>query len=101
MDIVTLIQRLDVENARAFVTAVRNVVDALLIEAQQLEQQQTPEKVDYRTAELPREAPAEGWLTTGELRNTVQKLSEAIAVEKWMDGVRFALQTLSKIGGGL
>ncbi|MFH1745673.1 MAG: hypothetical protein ABIG44_01380 [Planctomycetota bacterium] len=101
MNIEALAKQLDASTARAFVTAARHVIDALMIEAEQVRQTQTPTARDYDNAELPRDMPGGGWLSHDELRNTTQRLAEAIAAEKWTDGVVFAVRLLSALGGGL
>lgn len=99
MDLKTLLTHIDADTARAFVTATRHMIDALLIEGERVHQAQTPDARDYNTADLPRTTPAGGWLTHSELRDTARRLSEAIASEKWTDGVLFAFQALRTVGG--
>ena len=60
MDLHALVRNIDRQTARAFVTAARHVIDALLIEAERIEQTQTPTPTDYCRAQLPRNAPAGG-----------------------------------------
>jgi hypothetical protein len=98
MDWLELARRIDADTARSFVTAARHVIDALLIEAQRVQQTQTPAPRDYATATLPRTAPPGGWLSDAELRRTTQALSEAIAAEKWLDGLLTALRLLALLG---
>lgn len=99
MDMVQLAKGLDAGAVRAFVTAARHVIDALMIEATRLEQVRTPGVRDYATAELSREAPGGGWIASDELRATTQKLTEAIAAEKWVEGFVVAVRLLSALGG--
>ena len=99
MDLQTIVDRIDASTARAFVTAARHVIDAMLIEAERVRQTQTPGARDYDTASLPRETPAGGWLSHDELRQTTQKMSEAIATEKWKDGMLLMLRILAGLGG--
>lgn len=99
MDLQTFAKNIDADTARAFVTAARHVIDALLIEAARVRATQTPAVRDYDQAALSREAPPGGWLSHDELRETAQRLSEAIAAEKWTDGFVCALKTLSALGG--
>jgi hypothetical protein len=47
---------------------------------------------------LRRDAPGGGWLSEEELRETSQKMMEAVALEKWTDGVIFAVRALSALG---
>ena len=101
MDLLTLARNIDAETARSFVTAARHVIDALLIEAERVKRTQTPTPRDYNVAELPRATPPGGWLEHSELRATAQWLSEAMAAEKWTDGLVFALQTVCALGGML
>ena len=101
MNIGEIAKCIDADTARAFVTAARHVIDALLIEAERVRQTQTPVPRDYAEAELPRSAPAGGWLSHEELGHTAQRLAEAIAAEKWTDGLLFALKLLRGFGGGL
>jgi len=99
MDLEAVMKRIDAPTARAFVTAARHLIDALLIEAESVRTMQTPAARDYRAAELPRDTPAGGWLSHGELRATVQRMSEAIAAERWIDGAMFAVRLLAGLGG--
>lgn len=99
MDLLSVIRRIDTETARAFVQAARHVVDAMLLEAERMEQTGTPTARDYNTAALPRDAPAGGWLSHAELRQTARELSEAIAAEKWVDGVVLAIRLFGRWGG--
>ncbi|MGD8452015.1 MAG: hypothetical protein PVJ57_09380 [Phycisphaerae bacterium] len=99
MDLETLVKNVDAGTARAFVTAARHVIDALLIEGQRWQAAQTPTTRDYTTAELPRDTPAGGWLAHEEVRDTAQRLAEAVAAEKWRDGVVCAVRLLSLVGG--
>jgi hypothetical protein len=99
MDLVNLAKNIDVETARAFVTAARHVIDAMLIEGERVRQTQTPVARDYNAATLPRTTPAGGWISHEELRETSRRMSEAIAAEKWIDGFIAALQILSAMGG--
>lgn len=99
MDWRMIIDRLDAQTARAFVSAARHVIDAMLIEAEQVKQAHTPAARDYENASLSREAPAGGWISDSELRQATQRMSEAIAAEKWTDGVVFAIKALSALGG--
>lgn len=101
MDVQTLVRNIDAQTARAFVEAARHVIDALLIEAERVGQTQTPDVTDYEHASLSRETPAGGWLSHAELRDTARRLSEAVAAEKWIDGLTCALKLLSALGGGL
>lgn len=98
MDLKKLADAINAETARAFVHAARNVIDAMLIEAARVEQTQTPEKRDYDSAELSRSAPAGGWMSHTELRQATQNMAEAIAAEKWTEGVAFAVQVLAQLG---
>ena len=101
MNIEAIIKHIDAETARAFVTAARHVIDALLIEVERVQQTHTPEGRNYNSAELSRGSPAGGWLSPEELSNTTQRLAEAIAAEKWTDGVLFTLKLLRGVGGML
>ncbi|MCK4342025.1 MAG: hypothetical protein KAY37_09920 [Phycisphaerae bacterium] len=101
MDLQTIVKNIDAKTAQAFVTATRHVIDAMLIEAQRVHQTQTPSPKDYNHAPLSREAAPGGWLSHTELRETARQLSEAVAAEKWTDGVLFALKALSVMGGVL
>jgi hypothetical protein len=101
VDFETLVKHIDGETARAFVTAARHVIDALLIEGERVREAQTPAKRDYDGAELPRSTPAGGWLSHEELRVTAQRLAEAVAAEKWIDGLIFAVKLFSALGGVL
>lgn len=99
MNLQTLLKSLDSETARAFVGAAKNVIDALLVEGQRVDQTRTPAPRDYGAAKLSRTAPAGGWISQDELRQTTQRLSEAIAREKWIDGAAFVIQWFARMGG--
>lgn len=101
MDLQSIVRNIDAETARAFVSAARHVIDAMLIEAERVRQVQTPDARDYNEAALSREAPGGGWLSHAELRETAQRLSEAVAAEKWTAGFVCALRLLSALGGQL
>ena len=98
MDLNSILSKIDARTARAFVTAARHLIDALLIEAQSVREAQAPTVRDYATADLPREAPAGGWLSHDELRAAAQRMAEAIAAEKWVDGALFAIRALAAVG---
>jgi hypothetical protein len=98
MDIRNLVRSIDAATARAFVTAARSVIDALMIEGQRVRQTQAPPPRDYAGAALSRETPPGGWISDDELRSASQRMNEAIAAEKWSDGVLFALRALSALG---
>ncbi len=99
MDMVQVAKAMDAGTVQAFVTAARHVIDALMIEGARVEQTRTPGQRDYTTAELTREGPAGGWIASDELRATTQKLSEAIAAEKWVEGFAVAVRLLAAVGG--
>jgi hypothetical protein len=101
MDLEGVLRKIDMNTARAFVSAARHVIDALLLEKQRVQQTQTPTPRDYNAAELSRAEAPGGWLSDGELHETAQRLAEAIAAEKWMDGLVFALQMMALLGGAL
>lgn len=98
MDWIETIRRIDAPTARSFVRAARHLLNAMMIEGQQMRAVQTPGTRDYVTGTLSREAPAGGWLSHEELRNTTQRLNEAIAAEKWVEGVFVALRAVSMLG---
>lgn len=99
LDLQSLLKNVDAETARAFVGAAGHVIDALLLELARVEQTVTPETRDYDGAALPRSTPATGWLSHEELRQTAQRMSEAIAAEKWVDGVTLAISLLARLAG--
>lgn len=88
------------ENVRAFVEAARNVIQACMVELEKVSAIQTPKPTDYTTAELNASAPPGGWITDTELRNTVQKMNEAIAAERWVDGALFVIKAIAVLGVG-
>jgi len=92
------LRQVNPDTARAFVTAARNIIDALLIEAHRIQQVQTPAPRDYAAGGLPRTAPPGGWIADDELRTATQRMSEALAMEKWTEGVLAALRALNLIG---
>lgn len=98
------LKQVDANTARAFVTAARHILDALLIEQARVRDTQSPPERDYASAGraggsvLSRSTMPGGWIANDELRQTTQQLSEAIAAEKWVDGVMFAIRALGAIG---
>lgn len=99
MNLEAVLKQLDANAARAFVTAARHVIDALLIEGQRVAQAQPPTPRDYTTAKLSSPSPAGGWLSDEELRGAAQRMAEAMAAEKWVEGALFAIRLLSALGG--
>lgn len=99
MDLRTVVGHIDAETARVFVTAACRVIDAMLIEAQRRQAARTPERCDYEQAAPRRDTAAGGWLAHDELRATAQQLAEAIAAEKWTEGLLAALAALRCLGG--
>lgn len=91
MDWKSIVGQIDAPTARSFVTATRNVIDALMIEGQRVRQASAPTQRDYASATLDRSAPGGGWQADEELRAAAQRMSEAIAAERWVDGVMFAV----------
>ncbi len=96
-----IVQSIDAPTAQAFVAATRHVLSALVVEVERAAATQTPPPRDYNTAELPRESAPGGWLSPQELRATSQRLTEALAGEKWTDGFVAALKCVAAIGGVL
>jgi hypothetical protein len=101
MDWQTLLKSIDADTARAFVTAARRMIDALLIEAERVRAAQSPTDRDYDAGELSRATPAGGWLPHEELREAARRMGEAIAAEKWTEGLLTALKLLFVFGGML
>ncbi len=99
MTLNSALQQVDAGTAQAFVRAARHVIDAMMIEAQRVHQAQAPGARDYLGGDLSREAAAGGWISHEELRSTTQKLSEAIAAEKWIDGLLTAVRLIALLGG--
>lgn len=97
MDWRKVLEQIDAQTARAFVVAARRVIDAMLVEGRRVEQARGPAAHDYASAGLSRAAPAGGWLSDAELDAAVQRMGEAIAAEKWVDGALFAIRVLSAI----
>ena len=93
-----ILDQIDAGTARSFVSATRNVIDAMLIEAARVEQTSAPQVRDYDSAELSRETPGGGWISHEELRATTQRMAEAIAAEKWTDGMMTAMRLLTSLG---
>ncbi len=96
-----LIRAIDPVTAKAFVSAVRNVVDALLVESERVEQTEPLATRDYNRADLPRRQPAGGWLSPTELRASGRAMAEALAAEKWTDGFLAAIKLVCVLGGAL
>lgn len=100
MNLEMIARQVDMGTARAFVTAARHFIDALLIEGQRVKTTATPGGRDYNAAgsALSRETPAGGWISNEELRGATQRMSEAIAAEKWVDGAVFAARVIALLG---
>lgn len=101
MNLKTVLENIDPQTARAFIRATRHVIDAMLIEGARVEQAQTPTPRDYREQGMPRDAPPGGWISSSELRDTAQRLSQALSGEKWLDGFVAALRIVSRLGGAI
>lgn len=99
MSLQQLFEQINPQTARAFVGAARNLIDALLIEAERIRAAQPPGVIDYDTAVIDRTTPPGGWLAPDELRRATQRLTEALAAEKWLDGMLVALRALRALGG--
>jgi predicted phage gp36 major capsid-like protein len=97
VDLKRIAEQLDLTTVRAFVGAARHVIDALLIEGERVRQAQAPAARDYASAELDRGAPGGGWISHEELRATAQRMSEAIAAERWVEGFVAAVRLLSMV----
>jgi len=97
MDLKTLLDQIDTNTARALVEAVGRVFDALVIESERIQQTQTPPQRDYNTEALSRTAPGGGWISDSELRHTAQRISEAIAQEKWTEGLLTAVRWMQAL----
>ena len=100
MDLRRLIQGVDGEAARRFVEATQHILDAMLLEAARAHPEPEPGVRDYREASLMHGSPEGGWLSHEELRATTQQIAEAIAAEKWTDGLLFAIRLLTRVSGG-
>ena len=98
MSLQQILNSIDVNVAREFVKAAKKVIDAMLLETARATTEPPPGVKNYDTAGFSREAPAGGWISDGELRRTTQLMSEAIAAEKWTDGVLLAVRVLAGIG---
>lgn len=101
MNLEALLRQVDAGTAQAFVAAARHVIDALLIEGQRWAEKPAPPVRDYEAAELPRGAPPAGWLSHEELRDAAKRLAEALALEKWTDGLICAVKLFAAMGGVL
>ncbi len=101
MDWQAMVRNIDASTAQAFVTATRHVLSALVVEVERVAATQTPPPRDYNTAELSRESAPGGWISPQELRATAQRLTEALAAEKWTDGFVAALKFVAALGGAL
>lgn len=95
MDLKQFAKSLDADTIRAFVGAARSVIEALLIEQQPATPTPPPGQRDYAAATLARSTPAGGWIGESELRAATQKMNEAIASEKWVEGFMVAVQLLA------
>lgn len=97
MDIVGIAERVDARVAQSFVRAAFNVLTAMTVEVERGKPARPPGERDYNAAGLSREGPAGGWISDGELRAATQRISEAIAAEKWSEGFVFAIQAMAML----
>lgn len=97
MTIEQIASRIDAGSAQAFVRAARHVIDAMMIEANHVQQTQTPGQTDYANVGLTREAPAGGWISRSEIHAAQQQMTEAISAEKWVEGFAAAVRVLQLI----
>lgn len=95
MNVATVLEQIDARTAQAFVHATRQLIDALFVESARVEQTRTPGEVDYARAELPRAAPPGGWISDAEIATTTRRMAEAIAAEKWVEGVLCAVRLMA------
>ena len=99
MELKQLIGAIDARTAQSFVSATRRLLEVLLVEGQRVSAAQVPGKRDYNTTEIDRGGPASGWLSRDELRAASTEMAEAIAAEKWTEGVMVALRAVKFVGG--
>jgi len=97
MDLASIAKQVDASAAQAFVSAAMHVLQAAMVEAERARPELPPGQRDYEHATLSRETPAGGWISHGELRRATQQISEAIAAEKWAEGLVFALQAIAML----
>jgi len=90
---------LSLEQARQFVLTVQRWIEAGLLPPTKVGAGPVPGRVDYGTAKIGSVAPAGGWLSDAEVKSVAQGMTEAIAAEKWFDGVKFAVQLVILAGG--
>jgi hypothetical protein len=99
MDIASLAKQIEPETARAFVSAARHVIDAAMLEAERVNRAMTPPARDYASSTLDRSTPAGGWITPEELREAARQVGEAMADERWNEGIGAVLKSLALIWG--
>ncbi len=90
---------LSLEQARQFVLTVQRWIELGLLPPTKVGAGPVPGRVDYGTAKIGSVAPAGGWLSDAEVKSAAQGMTEAIAAEKWFDGVKFAVQLVILAGG--
>lgn len=96
MELANAVRQIDAGTARAFVSAARHFIDALLIEGQRVQSTATPVGHDYETGQrLSRETPAGVWISNEELRGAMQRMAESLAAEKWVEGALFAVRAVA------
>lgn len=97
MRLETVLKQIDEQTARAFVQAARHVIDAMLIEGQRVAQASGPKARDYNSTHIEATTPAGGWISDSEVHELARRLSEAIAAEKWVDGIVFAVRLMGGV----
>lgn len=97
MNLEAIAKRIDADSARAFVHAARNLVNAVMVEVARQKDVSGPTPRDYRSAGLSSEPAPGGWISRGELDRACQQMSEAMAAEKWVEGVMAAVRAIGML----
>lgn len=93
----TVMSDLSMESIKEFVTVVKRYIDDALVDDIKVLPQESPTKIDYNKAGVELIAPHGGWISRSELERYNQKMTEAIANEKWTEGFILAMQIVAMV----
>lgn len=99
MNLVQIASKLSPETIKQVVAAVFAAVDAAQVESSKRIESGPGHAKDYDAIEPNREGPPGGWIDDAEIRNTCKAMSEAISLEKYVEGFIMAVRIMSMIKG--
>lgn len=93
----TIMSDLSMETIKEVVTVVKRYIDDALVDDIKIQPQESPNRLDYNKAGIELVAPPNGWISMSELEAYNQKMTEAIANEKWTEGFILAMQIVAMV----